>query len=94
MDLGKHVYVQKPLAWSVEECRELAARATGSADADGQPGPSSDDARLINEYIQSGVIGTVSEVQEWTNRPRVPLAAGHSASCRAAAECREPCPGT
>ena len=28
MDLGKHVYVQKPLAWSVEECRVLAARAT------------------------------------------------------------------
>src|ERR1044072_7986930 len=28
MDLGKHVYVQKPLAWSVEECRRLAARAT------------------------------------------------------------------
>ena len=27
MDLGKHVYVQKPLAWSVEECRVLAANA-------------------------------------------------------------------
>jgi hypothetical protein len=30
MDLGKHVYVQKPLCWSVEECRVLAARATSS----------------------------------------------------------------
>ena len=40
MDLGKHVYVQKPLAWSVEECRRLAKRATETkaADPDGQPG--------------------------------------------------------
>src|ERR1700674_2948245 len=27
MDLGKHVYVQKPLCWSVEEARKLSRRA-------------------------------------------------------------------
>src|SRR5262249_7861229 len=27
MDLGKHVYVQKPLCWSVSEARQLARRA-------------------------------------------------------------------
>jgi predicted dehydrogenase len=27
MSAGKHVYVQKPLAWSVEECRALAKKA-------------------------------------------------------------------
>src|SRR5687768_1607098 len=27
MDLGKHVYVQKPLCWSVEEARALAKKA-------------------------------------------------------------------
>ena len=27
MDLGKHVYVQKPLTWSVDEARRLARRA-------------------------------------------------------------------
>lgn len=27
MDLGKHVYVQKPMAWSVDEARRLARRA-------------------------------------------------------------------
>src|SRR5690606_18756320 len=27
MDLGKHVYVQKPLCWSVYECRFLAKKA-------------------------------------------------------------------
>ena len=40
MDLGKHVYVQKPLAWSVDECRRLATKRhrDEAADADGQPG--------------------------------------------------------
>lgn len=71
MDLGKHVYVQKPLAWSVEECRRLAAKATSSKlqTQMGNQGHSSDDARLVNEYIQSGAIGTVTEVHVWTNRP-------------------------
>jgi predicted dehydrogenase len=72
MDLGKHVYVQKPLAWSVEECRKLAAKAASSPGLQtqmGNQGHSSDDARLVNEYIQSGAIGTVKEVHVWTNRP-------------------------
>src|SRR6187455_617105 len=71
MDLGKHVYVQKPLAWSVEECRRLAARATATRlqTQMGNQGHSSDDARLVNEYIQSGAIGTITEVHVWTNRP-------------------------
>ena len=71
MSLGKHVYVQKPLAWSVEECRALAKKAidTKVATQMGNQGHSSDDARLVNEYIQSGTIGDVREVHIWTNRP-------------------------
>lgn len=71
MDLGKHVYVQKPLCWSVEECRMLTARAakTRVQTQMGNQGHSSDDARLVNEYIQSGAIGTITEVHVWTNRP-------------------------
>jgi predicted dehydrogenase len=71
MNLGKHVYLQKPLAWSVEECRRLAQRAaeTKVVTQMGNQGHSSDDARLVNEYIASGAIGRVEEVHVWTNRP-------------------------
>ncbi len=71
MSLGKHVYVQKPLAWSVEECRRLAQRAaeTKVVTQMGNQGHSSDDARLVNEYIAAGAIGEVTEVHVWTDRP-------------------------
>jgi hypothetical protein len=38
MELGKHVYVQKPLTWCVAETRQLARTGNQSRDADGQPG--------------------------------------------------------
>ena len=68
---GKHVYVQKPLTYSVYEARLLRATAqkTGVVTQMGNQGHSRDDARLINEWIQAGVIGPVSEVHVWTNRP-------------------------
>ena len=71
MDLGKHVYVQKPLTWSVEEARKLAQKAAASklATQMGNQGHSSDDARLLNEYIWAGAIGDVHEVHVWTDRP-------------------------
>ena len=71
MDLGKHVYVQKPLTWSVEEARRLAKKARESKVATqmGNQGHSSDDARLVNEHIWAGSIGEVREVHVWTNRP-------------------------
>ena len=68
---GKHVYVQKPLTYSVHEARVLRATAqkTGVVTQMGNQGHSRDSARLINEWIQAGVIGPVSEVHVWTNRP-------------------------
>jgi predicted dehydrogenase len=71
MRLGKHVYVQKPLAATVHECRVLARTAaeTGVVTQMGNQGHSSDSARIINEWIQAGVIGPVREVHIWTNRP-------------------------
>jgi len=71
MDLGKHVYVQKPLCWSVEEARKLSRRAkeTKVATQMGNQGHSSDDGRSAVEYLWAGAIGDVREVHIWTNRP-------------------------
>ena len=71
MDVGKHVYVQKPLCWSVQEARHLAqkAKATGVVTQMGNQGHSTDGARLGYEYITGGAIGDIREVHVWTNRP-------------------------
>jgi len=71
MQLGKHVYVQKPLTWSIHESRVLqrVARETGVVTQMGNQGHSSKEARLINEWIQAGIIGPVHEVHVWTDRP-------------------------
>jgi predicted dehydrogenase len=71
MDLGKHVYVQKPLCWSVAEARALVqkARSSGVATQMGNQGHSWDDARTAVEYIWAGAIGDVTDVRIWTNRP-------------------------
>src|SRR6266704_21258 len=71
MELGKHVYVQKPLCWSIEEARKLSRRAkeTKVATQMGNQGHSSDDGRTAVEYVWSDAIGEVREVHVWTNRP-------------------------
>ena len=71
MDLGKHVYVQKPLCWSVEEARVLAKKAKDRKVMTqmGNQGHSLDDARTGYEYITSGAIGEIREVHVWTDRP-------------------------
>jgi predicted dehydrogenase len=71
MDVGKHVYVQKPLCWSVQEARHLAqkAKTTKVVTQMGNQGHSTDGARLGYEYITGGAIGDVREVHVWTNRP-------------------------
>jgi predicted dehydrogenase len=74
MDLGKHVYVQKPLTATVHEARILRERALANpklVTQMGNQGHSSEDARLINEWIGAGLIGPVHEVHVWTNRPIV-----------------------
>src|SRR6516162_4914801 len=71
MDLGKGVYVQKPLTWSIEEARQLArhAKDTKVATQMGNQGHSLDDARTAVEYLSAGAIGEVREIHVWTDRP-------------------------
>jgi predicted dehydrogenase len=71
MELGKHVYCEKPLTWSIQEARvlrETAARTKVKTQM-GNMGHSSEGAALVNEWVQAGIIGPVKEVHVWTNRP-------------------------
>jgi predicted dehydrogenase len=65
LDLGKHVYVQKPLTATVHEARVLRDRARANpklVTQMGNQGHSSEDARRINEWIGAGIIGPVHDV--------------------------------
>ena len=73
MQAGKHVYVQKPLTYSVHEARALARLAAASprvVTQMGNQGHSLDGTRRIKELIGAGVIGPVREVHVWTDRPQ------------------------
>jgi len=78
MQRGKHVYVQKPLTRSVWEARMLteAARKYKVQTQMGNQGHSSEEIRLVCEWIQDGAIGDVREVHCWTNRPVWPQGIG------------------
>ncbi len=71
MQLGKHVYVEKPLTHTVYEARMLteAAHKYKVATQMGNQGHSGEGVRLICEWIWDGAIGPVREVHAWTNRP-------------------------
>lgn len=71
MLMGKHVFVQKPLTWSIYEARVLleTARRTGVVTQMGNQGHSTVEAAAINEWLRGGVIGEVRDVHAWTNRP-------------------------
>lgn len=71
MQLGKHVYTQKPLTHDIYEARILteAAKKYKVVTQMGNQGGSGDGVRTSQEMIQAGMIGEVTHVQCWTNRP-------------------------
>lgn len=71
MQMGKHVYCEKPLTHSVYESRMLAemAKKYKVATQMGNQGNSGEGIRQICEWIWDGAIGDVKEVHTWTNRP-------------------------
>ena len=86
--LGKHCYTQKPLTHSVYESRLLTklAKKYKVATQMGNQGNSFDWCRQIAEWIQSGIIGEVTEVQCWTDRPIWPQGLSEP---KASAQCPE-----
>jgi hypothetical protein len=71
MQLGKHIYVQKPLTHDIYEARMLteAAKRYKVVTQMGNQGSSGDGVRQLHEWYDAGVIGDVHTVQIWTNRP-------------------------
>ena len=71
MQLGKHVYCEKPLAHTIHEARlmERVARETGVVTQMGNGGHGGEGLRLTKEWIDAGAIGAVQEVHVWSDRP-------------------------
>ncbi len=74
MRLGKHVYVEKPMAHTIHEARRMTAVAkeTGVVTQMGQGGHAGEGLRLTYEFIHDGAIGPVREVHVWSDRPGTP----------------------
>ncbi len=68
---GKHVYVEKPMAHSIEEARVMTrvARETGLVTQMGNNGHAGEGLRLTREWLQAGAIGPVREIHCWSDRP-------------------------
>lgn len=71
MQLGKHVYVQKPLTHNISEARMLTetARKNKLVSQMGNQGASNPGQTQMQEWFNKGLIGPVSKVYIWTNRP-------------------------
>src|SRR5437899_11517136 len=76
LKLGKHTRIQKPLArtlWEVKQLEDMA-RKSKVATQMGNQGHAEEGTRLIREWVEAGLIGAVREIQLWTNRPIWPQA--------------------
>lgn len=71
MQLGKHVYVQKPLTHDIYEARKLTegARQYKIVSQMGNQGSSNPTQKVMMDWLDKGLIGKVSDVHIWTNRP-------------------------
>jgi predicted dehydrogenase len=78
MQMGKHVYVQKPLTHSIYEARMLteAAKKYKLVTQMGNQGASGEGIRLMQEWYKAGLIGRAHTIYAWTNRPVWPQGMG------------------
>jgi len=72
MQMGKHVYLEKPLAHTVRETRELTRLAAEKKIATqlGAQRHTLDNMHRVVELVQAGTIGTVKEVHCWIGGTR------------------------
>jgi len=70
MELGKHVYVEKPLAHNIWQLRTMkkAANHYGIISQMGNQGHTTNGIRLIKEWYDAGVLGEVKEVHGWLGK--------------------------
>jgi predicted dehydrogenase len=71
LQLGKHVFCEKPLVHTIGEARQIAKLAAekGVATQMGNQGHAGEGVRLLKEWVEAGVLGDVREVHSWTDRP-------------------------
>ncbi len=82
MQLGKHVYVQKPMTHDIYEARMLTEAAVKYKVVTqmGNQGSSGDGVRLMREWYNAGIIGDATAIHVWTNRPVWPQGFGRPKS--------------
>ena len=68
---GKHVYVQKPMTHNIREARLLTemAREKKVVTQMGNQGGSNPLLGMVQKWVDSGVLGKITKIQVWTNRP-------------------------
>lgn len=67
---GKHVYLQKPMAPTIHECRVIAAEAAkaGKVTQLGNQGRSTIEGRMMVELLRSHAVGKIKEIIFWENK--------------------------
>ena len=71
MQMGKHVYCQKPLTKAIWEAREMAkiAEANKVQTQMGNQAHAGEPIRRMVELVRAGLVGDVTDAYAWTNRP-------------------------
>lgn len=71
MQLNKHLYLQKPLTHDIYEARILtqASEKYKVVTQMGDQGASCDGMRTLREWIEADVLGEITKVYCWTDRP-------------------------